>query len=50
MNMIDKYLIRYTNNEREKKVLNVSIDMLLYDFKRNNDMQYIILRLGSYVL
>lgn len=48
--MIDKYLIRYTNNEREKKVLNVSIDMLLYDFKRNNDMQYIILRLGSYVL
>lgn len=50
MDMIYKYLVRYTNNEKEKKDLHTNIDIFLYDFKRNNDIQYIILRLGSYVL
>lgn len=50
MEMKYKYLVRFTNNEKEKKDYKVSIDMLLYDFKRYTDIQYMIVRLGSYVL
>ena len=50
MDTICKFLVRYTNNEKEKKDMNNSIDVLLCDLKKLKNVKYMIVRLGAYLI